>query len=263
MGWGPLFFGYFVAFVPGQNALLTELLLLIGGAFMLWGLTRLSRYCHTFRYAAVGVLLMLALTLTGVVLAVAVPAPSLSTEVGGVADWLRLLDGMQRFAWLGWLQLLSVALFHVALAFSVKELAMRVGLEKNAVRALRNLVMFGVYMVATVLQRSGVAIAHLGEVATVVCLIVGICNSVMLYSCYMRIAPAEGEDAERETTPKPSRFAAVNRLRAKMKEREDKAREADREYNEQRLREEREKQLSRMSKKQRLREEARDRNKKT
>ena len=39
--------------------LLLVMVLLIGGAFMLWGLMRLSRYCHTFRYATLGVALMM------------------------------------------------------------------------------------------------------------------------------------------------------------------------------------------------------------
>ena len=261
MGWGPLFFGYFLAFVPGQNILLSTPVLLIGGCFMLWGLTRLSRYCHTFRYALLGVVLMMATALLGAVLPLVLPPPELSTEALGVTGWLRALSEMgQRYVWLDWTRLLFLALFHVALAFSVKEIALRVGVQKNAVRALRNLVLLGVYVLAVVLQMSGVGIPHLTEVATIVCLIVAICNSVMLYSCYMRIAPAEGENAQ--DARKPSRFAFINHLRAKMQEREDKAREADRAYSEQQAREEREKQLSRMSKKQRQREEARDRNKK-
>ncbi|MBO5898636.1 MAG: hypothetical protein J6R04_06465 [Clostridia bacterium] len=260
MGWGPLFFGYFLAFVPGQNVLLSTPMLLIGGGFMLWGLIRLSRYCHTFRYATLGVVLMMATALLGAGLLLVMPPLELSTETLGVADWLRVLSESGRYVWLDWIRLLFLMLFHVALAFSVKEIALRVGVEKNAVRALRNLVLLGVYVLAIVLQSSGVGIAHLAEVATIVLLIVSVCNSVMLYSCYMRIAPAEGEDAE--DTRKPSRFAFVNRFRAKMQEREDKAREADRAYSEQQMREEREKQLSRMSKKQRQREEARDRNRK-
>ena len=257
MGWGPLFFGYFVTFVTGQNALLSTPMMLLGGAFMLWGLARLARYCHTFTYAAVGVLLMMATALANVVLAIVLP----TGEITSVSDVLRLLSSTDRFVWLGWLTLLTMGLFHLALAFSVKEIAMRVGVQKNAVRALRNLVMVGIYVALTVLQQSGV-MPYSADVATLVLLIVSICNSVMLYSCYMRIAPAEGADAERENVRKPSRIPWINAMRAKMQEREDRAHEADRQYNEQLLREEREKQLARMSKKQRLREEARDRNKK-
>lgn len=263
MGWGPLFFGYFLAFVPGQNSLLSVAMMLIGGAFMLFGLGKLMRYCHTFVYALGGVGLMMALTLTGIVLTLVFPTPELLAEGAQPADWLRVISDINRFAWIGWLHLLAVGLFHLALAFGVKEIAMRVGVEKNAVRALRNLVMVGIYVLATVLHKSGAGIPYLYAISTLVFLIVAICNSVMLYSCYMRIAPAEGPDAERENAPKkPSRFGFVNRLRAKMQAHEQKAQEADRKYNEQRMREERERQLSRMSKRQRRREEMRERNQK-
>jgi hypothetical protein len=53
-----------------------------------------------------------------------------------------------------------------------------------------------------------------------------ICNCVMLYSCYMRIAPAN----ESDTRP-PSRFAFINRMRAAFDSREQKAIEADRAYH--------------------------------
>lgn len=259
MGWGPLFFGYFLAFVPGQNSLLSVTMMLLGGAFMLFGLAKLTRYCHTFAYALGGVTLMMTVALVNVVLMLIFP----TADAESVADWLRALSAVDRYVWLSFLQLLAVGLFHVALAFGVKEIAMRVGVEKNAVRALRNLILMGIYVLATALHMSGASIPYLYAIATLVLLIVSICNCVMLYSCYMRIAPAEGPDAERENRErKPSRFAFVNRLRAKMQEREERAHEADRAYNETRMREEREKQLSRMSKKQRRREEARDRNRK-
>ena len=84
-------------------------------------------------------------------------------------------------------------------------------------------------------------------------LIFAICYCVLLYSCYMRIAPAE------ETTPtrKPSRFGWVNRLRDAYEEKTQKAIDADRAYHAKNARERLEKKQSRMSKKQQEREEQR------
>lgn len=251
MGWGLLFIGYFLTFLPGQNAMLAVPLALPGCVLMLLGLKRLSLYCHTFHYAMWCSILPGAISVG--VLVYALLARSVVPTRDGVTAWLRYVAEIGSTGVFGLLSVIAVVLFHAALAWGVKELAMRVGVRKNAVRALRNLIFVGLYAVGMVLTRtvSGLPVA-VSATTALLGLVWSVCNCVMLYSCYMHIAPAE--EAE-EATRKPSRFAFVNRWRDAYEQKTQKAIDADRAYHEKNARERREKQLARMSKKQREKQE--------
>jgi hypothetical protein len=141
---------------------------------------------------------------------------------------------------------------HAALALGIKKIAARVGVQKNAVRAMRNLVLIGLYAVSLVCAEAVPATAGvMMPTAMLIRLVFAVCNSVLLYSCYMRIVPADDTAQVR----KKSRFALVNRLRDAYDEKTQKAIEADRAYHAKNARERREKQLARMSEKQRKKEE--------
>lgn len=244
MGWGLLFFGYFLEFILGINAMFAPFVHLIGFALMAVGASSLSRYCKSFgrvKWCAV------ALTMVGVFRTYTGLDELFSLGLPAVTGPLS--------ATFSWLYFLGISLLHLFMALSVKELAMRVGVNKNAVRALRNLVMYGLYAAAYLLVNTLPALKILVTVVLLLWPLWAICNCVMLYSCYMHIMPAH----EDENAPRPlSRFAFVNRFRAAMDAKEQKAIEADRAYHAENAK----KRMERLSQKQRVRAESRERNRK-
>ena len=256
MGWGYLFFGYFLAFILGQNAMLAVLSTLPGCLFMTWGIKRLSLYCRTFHYALWSAALVVAVSVGRLVLAMLTPLSEAAEEGATLAAWLRHAAELGMQGWLGFAEIVVLVLFHAALAFGIKDIAMRVGVQKNAARALRNLVLVGLYAVGTVLSRTvdGLPLA-VGAISVLLGLIWSIAGGVLLYSCYMRIAPAE----QTEPVRRPSRFGWVNRVRDAYEQKTQRAIDADRAYHEQKSRERWEKQRLRMSKKQQQKQDLHDR----
>jgi hypothetical protein len=185
---------------------------------MIAGAKGLSRYCHSFKRVWVSAWALM----VPAVLRTLVDLNTLfSWNIPFVGDILKTAAH--------WANLYLMVLFHVFLALAVKELALRVGVSKNAVRAVRNLVMMAIYVVLVLIQTIfpvEAVLRVLYPVMLIAQLIWVICNCVMLYSCYMRIAPAN----ESDTRP-PSRFAFINRMRAAFDSREQKAIEADRAYH--------------------------------
>lgn len=244
MGWGLLFFGYFLEFILGMNAMFAPFVHLVAYAFMVVGCNGLARYCKRFalpKWCALGLML-----------------PAIWRTFAGVNDLLSLglpflPDVVTEVV--RWIDFSGVVVFHILLALAVKELALRVGVNKNAVRAIRNLIMVGLHA-AFILIQAALPVESVVRVLYPVSLLLqlawAICNCIMLYSCYMRIAPANESDA-----PPPSRFAFINRIRRAMEEREQKAIEADRAYHADNARRAHEKKMARMSKKQQARQQKR------
>lgn len=255
MGWGLLFIGYFLKFILGINPMFDVVLTLPACVLMMIGLKKLSLYCHTFHYALWSTALLAAVTVGGGAAALLAPTGALPEMGASLVDWLRYAtEAVARTNWIALAELVAVMLFHVSLSFGIKDIAMRVGVQKNAVRAMRNLVLVGLYAVSFLLAKVLPSLmGAMTSTATIVHLVFALCNSVLLYSCYMRITPAEETVPER----KPSRFALINRLRNAYDEKTQKAIEDDRAYHTQQARERKEKQLSRISEKQRKKEELR------
>ena len=246
MGWGWLFFGYFLEYILGLNALFAPFVHVVAWAMMYAGLSGLQRYCHSFRYAKW-------CTIAAAVLSVWCTLADLETafslSLGFVADGVT-----QVVTW----GMLAVSLaFHTLLTMAVEEMSKRVSLQKNVMRARRNLIVVYLYAAFYIAQR---IIGALGLAPAVILgrLLFAICNCVLLYSCYMHIAPAN----EREGRA-PSRFAFVNRIRSAMDEREQRAIEADRAYHAENAKKAHDKKMARMSKKQQARERVRDKNRKS
>ena len=243
MGWGWLFFGYFLEYILGLNALFAPFVHVVAWAMMYAGLSGLQRYCHSFRYAKW-------CTIAAAVLSVWCTLADLETafslSLGFVADGVT-----QVVTW----GMLAVSLaFHTLLTMAVEEMSKRVSLQKNVMRARRNLTVVYLYAAFYIAQR---IIGALGLAPAVILgrLLFAICNCVLLYSCYMHIAPANQSEA---SAPAPSRFAFVNRWRRAFDEKEQKAIEADRRYHAENARRRYEKQTERMSQKQRAKEDLRN-----
>lgn len=238
MGFGWLFFGYVLEYILGMSPY-GCFTFLIGYGVMYRGLCELRRYCHSF-IRAVYCLIPLS-----------------------VVALLRTIQGFDRlFSWgtslvdppwsqiALWADLVLVLAFHFFLMLSVRELATRVSSPKQAVYAMRNFIIFLLYACVYTLWHTNVlADTRMYGVLLLLQLIWSILNSVMLYSCYMHICPAQ------EPERPPSRFAWVNRFRARFEQKENDAIEADRRYHAENARRRREKYLSSLSEKQRKKEQ--------
>lgn len=250
MGWGILFFGYFLVFVLGLNPVFQMFLAIPGWLLMLVGLGNLKRYCRSFNHARWCVYPALAVAawqmLGGIQTQFQLSLPFLIERVTAVVDWAELL---------------LILLFHTLLALSIKELALRVSVTNNVIRAMRNLVLVWLYGILTLVGgvvSSESLVRTMYPIALLLQLIWAIAFCVLLYSCYMRICPADDTQNVRKT----SRFGWVNRLRDTMEAKEQKAIEADRAYHQKQARERQEKRLARLSRKQLAKQQRKDRRKK-
>lgn len=234
MGFGLLFFGYCLEFILGLNRY-GVFVYLLGYGIMLSGLTHLSRYCHRFRpaqYTTWALMLMAVYhTFAGIEGLTTVSFPFVTETLTQVVDWID-------FA--------LVLLFHLFLALGIRELALRVGLTKNGVFAIRN---FLLVLLCDIVYLSGRFLplkeGYLTVPFWILRLLWAVLNGVLLYSCYMRICPAN----EPEHVRKPSRIGWINRLQKAFDEKEKAAIEADRAYHEENARRRKEKYISNMKKK--------------
>lgn len=244
MGWGLLFFGYFLEFVLGMNAMFAPFIHLVAYAFIVVGCNGLARYCKKFmlpKWCALG-LMVPAVWRTFV---------EVNTQLSLGMDFLP--DAVTEAV--RWGNFAGVVVFHVFLTMAIRVLALRVDQTKNVVRAVRNLIMVGLHALLMLIQialpvESVVRVLY--PVTVLLQLTWAVCNCVMLYSCYMHIAPANESEGR-----KPSRFALVNRMRDKMEEREQKAIEADRAYHAENAKRAHDKKMARMSKKEQAKEQRR------
>ena len=218
MGFGFLFLGYVIEYVLGLNAY-GALLYLLGYALIYLGLMNLQLYCRSFCYAKWLVVPLAVveayMTLDGVGTLFSFTVPIVSEGVTAVVNYVNLV---------------LVMLFHVALALGIKDLAIKTDVKKLAAKALRNMVLVVLYSCVTI------SVTIVGSMDSILYgslllmrLLWAILNCVLLYTCYMRICPAD--EAQREQMPKPSRIGAVNRFREEFQRREDRAIEADRAYH--------------------------------
>ncbi len=238
MGFGWLFFGYVLEYVLGMSPY-GCFVFLIGYGVMYRGLCELRRYCRAFS-RAIWVLIPL------------MPVALFRTVAGldSLFSWGLEFVGAPWNQVAVWTDLLLVLAYHFFLTLAIRELAKRVSSPKQAIYATRNFLIVLLYGCVAVLWRTGVLSGSPAwGVLLLLQLVWAVMNSVMLYSCYMHICPAQ----ERERTP--SRFAFVNRLRARFEQKENEAIEADRRYHAEKARDRREKYLSSISEKQRRKEE--------
>jgi hypothetical protein len=217
MGFGYLFLGYVIEYVLELNAY-GALLYLPGYALIYLGLSNLQMYCHSFRYAKWLTLPLAVLaayrTLEGAGRLFFFSVPIVTEQISRVVSLANMF---------------LVLAFHVMLGLAIKDIALKTGVKRIAATALRNTVFAALYFcVAIPVSFMSSVDSILYGSLLILRLLWAILNSVLLYTCYMRICPAE--EVQREAMPKPSRIGFVNKFREEFQKREDRAIAADREY---------------------------------
>lgn len=226
MGFGPLLVGYFTQYVVSLG--LGDYLfagMLAGFSLMIWGLYELRRYCPTFIYAIIiaGLLLMCGFFEAAAYFdATFMLGLNISNEnVMLVFDWIELI--------------LNV-IFNFTLLYGIADISKRVDYLKTRDMAFSNMVFVGGFNVFQIIMLIPQIIPteEKGFFLTLLIfaqLLYAILNTVLIFRCYAMICPEGEEDMPR----KPSKFAFINKLRAKQDERDEKAIESTKAYVEKKL----------------------------
>lgn len=226
MGFGWLLIGYFTATMMSLNTL-GGVFSLLGYAIAIFGAKKLSAYEKSFSLLCWGGLFM---TL--------VSAFAAFSDVNRLLYDFMLVDRVFIGTWLDnlidYIRYGGEFAFTVMLCYSVKAIAKETGEIKTVYLAIRNLVISCLYYFSMALgwipSEAIAAFAkkiYLPVWVMVLCVIVTLLNSLMLFSCYARICDENDVDMP-EKPKKPSRFAFVNEMRAEKdkKRMEKEAREA-------------------------------------
>ena len=213
MGFGWLLCGYFAMFMMsfgmGQYAFAATL---IGGFIAYQGAVRLRDYCPSFVGTAVAAVGMMIVSLYGLLGFVddtfAIGLPFLTKTLEAIVSYVEFAVGIG---------------FHFCMLYAILVLSKEVGVAKIYTKVSGYMGLFVVCAVAQVTLWLFPSLANVENQMPVklliLLLLVGyLMTSWLLYRCYQYICP-EGEEYGKER--KPSRFAFVNRLRAKTDAREE------------------------------------------
>lgn len=205
MGFGYLLIGYLISFVIKATVSglgFGGLALLVGYGVMLYGLMQLNLYHRAFVWSK---WLLIPLMVTA------------------VYDQILSLDEM--FLWglpfvnaltstiFEWATFALIIVFHFAMLYAVRMIAGEVGLLHIATKAIRNMILMGLYAVFSVAYNmtlsSGEEAAKYLSVPVILLNVVWVvCNLLLLLSCNKNICRAGDEDQP----AKRSRFAWINRV---------------------------------------------------
>lgn len=201
MGFGTLFFGYFVmfAFSLSKVYFFADV---VGALITIYAFTKLAKYNRWYNSAMISCLAFLVLCTVNAVSLMWKLYPS-----DGAVD--RLVDVGKAAA---------ACVTHVFLFLGAKGIALGAGAEKLAKAASSGLVRTGVYYAVSLawiplsLLFSDELTAKVGAVVYLYWIVCLVMNLWFLYRCFGILCPAD----ENEDEVKPSRFAIINKMDAKM-----------------------------------------------
>ncbi len=204
MGFGYLLLGYLITYVISITAGamgVGSLALLAGAALMFWGVRSLCCFNTSFipaKWLTLGVFLLGVLRLWQ----------------DFFSAWV-LVDALKSASFtavLTWASFTVTLLFHFALLYGIRVLALEVGINKLSSHAMYNTIGVGIWGMTFLLCNmpaiGETLLPYLNFSVGLFNLVYIISNIVLLLRCAKNIC-AEGDE---EVAPKPSRFAWLNRL---------------------------------------------------
>ena len=200
MGFGTLFFGYFImfAFSLSQVYFFADI---IGAGIVLYAFAKLAEYNRYFVAAMWGCLVFLGLS--------AVNAASLMFELYDPAGTVALVVSAAK--------LLAAGAMHIPMFLGMRGISLGASADKLVRNAERNLTLTMVYYVLSLLILA--ASPLLGDLTpyagTIVYLYEIVCillNLVLIYNCFGILCPADEDEDEK----KRSRFAFINKISDKV-----------------------------------------------
>lgn len=204
MGFGYLLLGYLITYLISITAGavgIGSVALLAGSALMFWGLHNLCRFNTSFLPAK---WLTLPLFVLGLCRLWQDVAKAWFVWDGQVADVMTTVVTWTSFA--------TTLLFHFAMLYAIRVLALEVELKKLASHAMYNTLAVGIwgalFLLCNMPSIGESVLPYLGFSMSLFNFVYMISNIVLLLRCAKNIC-AEGDE---EVAPKPSRFAWINRL---------------------------------------------------
>ena len=212
MGFGWLFIGYFMATLMSINSF-GFLFWLVGYAIVLIAARKLMAYHTDFRYLCWGSMLMLLVCTVST--ASAVTTFLYDQMILDTRIFSECVDVV-----IGIVKMVCDLVFHMSLFLPIRAIAKETEVEKISIATVRNaifLIVFELLYIVTSLPIPALAsfsasFRAVSVLGYVICLIL---NVILIGSCYARIC----DPSDLDMTPKPSRFAFVNRMRAESEER--------------------------------------------
>lgn len=220
MGFGILLLGYLITYliaITAGSIGIGSLALLAGSVLMFWGIRSLRRFSVAFEAAKWLTLPIFALGLCRLWQDV---AKAWFVWEGTVADVMTAVVTWTSFA--------TTLLFHFAMLYAIRVLALEVGLGKLSSHAMYNTMAVGIwgalFLLCNMPAMGAKLLPYLGFSMTLFNLVYLISNIVLLLRCAKNIC-AEGDE---EVAPKPSRFEWINRIGASYNQTMDKLKQNSR-----------------------------------
>lgn len=226
MGFGILFIGYLLTYLLSMAGSYGCYPAIIGCALMLYSLTKLVEYESSFKlpfFTALPVTLCVTYSFVN----------ELCRSVGILLP--TFLTSQITLTAVTYSSAIFDLAFNVTLLYAISRIAKETGVDRARNAAIRNIVVYGVYFASVLLDESlpsdSAVRPYTFLTALALSLLVLALNSIVIFSCYMRICDESDTEMER----KESRFEFVNKFNKEFDRREEKAHKESREARETRL----------------------------
>ena len=219
MGFGILFIGYILTFVMSLVSI-GYLVELVGALLMIYAFTKLSEYNSSFKFT-------FAAAIPLVITAVAITVINFM----GLSGY-DLSDHIITKFVVPNCKIVFNFIFHAMLFYAVADIAKDTECPRIRTAAYRNMIIYSLYFVLQIFvqmpfvlndQNVFRVIGIFGNALWILWLLL---DGIMIFSCYMHICDSE----DTQMSARPSRFSVINKLRREFDEKEQRAREADYRY---------------------------------
>ena len=225
MGFGLLFIGYFVATLMSIN-IVGPFIRVVGYGIVFIAASKLNNYNRYFRLLQIAAALMTALS---VLLSVSTVTDLLYEEL---IISQNIFDGVYQPI-IGHVETALSFVFSAVMLYAIRSIALETEDTKISVNAVRNFVFMCIYMILYGVTCLPFAYTkYFGMPMLLMKTVCIILNLALIFTCYMRVC----DESDVEMKRKPSRFAFVNKMRAELDKREEKALESQEEYIEEKRR---------------------------
>lgn len=223
MGFGILFIGYILTFVMSLVSV-GYLVELVGALLMIYAFTKLSEYNSNFKYTFFA-------SIPLVITALAVTVINLT----GLSGY-DLSDHIVTKLVIPNCKIVFNFIFHAMLFYAVSEIAKETECRRIRTAAYRNLIIYSLYFILQIFVQMPFVLNDLnvfrvvGIFGNALWILWLLLDGILIFSCYMHICDSE----DMQMSAKPSRFSVINKLRQDFDEKEQRAREADYLYKQER-----------------------------
>lgn len=219
MGFGLLFIGYFVATLMSIN-MVGNFIRVIGYGIVFIAASKLNNYNRYFRLLQIASALMVALSIL----------LSVSTVTNFLYNELMISKNIFTGAYQTVIGHVETALsfsFGAVMLYAIRSIAIETEDTKISVNAVRNFVFMCIYIILYVVTCLPFTYTNYFGIPTLLVQFTYIIlNLILIFMCYTRIC----DEGDVEMNRKPSRFAFINKMRAELDKREEKALESQEQY---------------------------------